>query len=74
MKQWWVRTVGVRSITYAEVWRELRRKRGRYTRTPVGFGRLWRDLARATGWLIRPLMMLSIPGYGMPPLTVWEER
>lgn len=40
----------------------------RYERSVAGWWEAFRDLVAATNWLIRPLMMLAVLGYGQPCL------
>ncbi len=49
-------------------YRQIVRKR--YERSAAGWWEAFRDLVAATGWLIRPLMMLAVLGWGQPRLPV----
>lgn len=61
-------------MTYRTVWRRARA--GAYGDPSVrGVLAIWRDLASATSWLIRPAMMLAVLGWGMPDIgEAWRAH
>lgn len=61
-------------MTYREVWRLARTpaRKGGYD-MPRDVGRAWVDLARATGWLIRPALRVAVLGYDQPSAVRWED-
>lgn len=74
IKEWMTRTVGPRRITYRGVWQLARTAptRGGYGRSLPELRRAYLDLVAASGWIIRPAMMLAVLGYGTPRLVEFE--
>jgi hypothetical protein len=75
IKRQWVRIAGERRVTYREVWHRARtsQRRGGYGRSWAELRRAYLDLVAATGWYVRPAMMLAVLGYGLPRIVEVDQ-
>lgn len=59
-------------MTYRDVWTKARE--GAYPQSPRGAYRCWRDLIQASRPVLRPLVTVTVLGYGQPSALAWEDE